>query len=48
MVDRAFKTPQNGITISTKKASPQILSPEDTGRNRGFGKCLVYFFDFEN
>jgi hypothetical protein len=43
MVDRAFKALQNGIKISTKKAWPRILHPEDTGRNRGFGRYLVYF-----
>ncbi len=47
MVDRAFKALQNGIKISTKKAWPRILRPEDTGRNRGFGRYLVYF-DFKN
>jgi hypothetical protein len=47
MVDRAFKALLNGIKISTKKPWPGILRPEDTGRNRGFGKYLVYF-DFKN
>ncbi len=47
MVDRAFKVPQNGIKISTKKAWPRILRPEDTARNRGFGRYLVYF-DIKN
>ncbi len=47
MVDRGFKALQNGIKISTKKAWPWILRLEDTGRNRGFGRYLVYF-DFEN
>ncbi len=47
MVNRTFKALQNGIKISTKKPWPQILRPEDTGRNRGFGRYLVYF-DFKN
>ena len=47
MVDRAFKALQNGIKISTKKAWPEILRPEDTGRNRGFGRYFVYF-DIKN
>jgi len=47
MVDRAFKALQNGIKISTKKAWPGILRPEDTDRNRGFGRYFVYF-DFKN
>ncbi len=47
MVDRAFKALQNGIKMSTKKPWPRILRPEDTGRNRGFGRYLVYF-DFKN
>jgi hypothetical protein len=33
--------------ISTKKPRPRILLPEDTGRNRGLGRYLVYF-DFKN
>ncbi len=47
MVDRAFIALENGIKISTKKAWPRILRPEDTGRNRGFGRYLLYF-DFKN
>ncbi len=47
MVDRTFRALQNGIKISTKKAWPRIFRPEDTGRNRGFGRYLVYF-DFKN
>jgi hypothetical protein len=47
MVDRAFKALQNDIKISTKKPWPRILRPKDTGRNRGFGRYLVYF-DFKN
>jgi hypothetical protein len=46
MVDGAFQALQNGIKISTKKPWPRILGPEDTGRNRGFGRYLVYF-DFK-
>ncbi len=46
-VHRAFKALQNGIKISTKKAWPWILLPEDTGRNKGFERYLVYF-DFKN
>jgi hypothetical protein len=30
-----------------KKPRPQILRPEDTGRNRGVGRYFVYF-DFKN
>jgi hypothetical protein len=47
MVHRDYKALQNGIEILTKKAWPQILRPDDTGRNRGFGKNLVHF-DFKN
>jgi len=42
-VDRAFKALQNGIKISTKKPWLRIVGSEDTGRNRGFGRYLVYF-----
>jgi len=47
MVNGASKALQNGLKISTKKPWPGILRPEDTGRNRGFGRYLVYF-DFKN
>jgi hypothetical protein len=47
MVNRAFKALQNGIKISTKKSWPWMLRPEDTGRNRSFGRYLIYF-DFKS
>jgi hypothetical protein len=47
MFDRAFKALQNGIKTFTKTPCPRILSPENTDRNRGFGRYLVYF-DFKN
>jgi hypothetical protein len=47
MVDRAFEALQNGMKISMKKPRPGILRLEDTGRNSGFERYLVYF-DFKN